>query len=152
MGIYYQDDTVEIRVYSDKEHTDIRNQHKQTSKDRRKIKSQQYEKRKRQTDPLWKMRHNIRCLIRTSMKNNGFSKTTKTYSILGCSYDEFKTYIEQRFKEGMSWENYGMWEYDHITPASWAINEEEIIKLNHYTNLQPLWREENLTKNNKFSG
>jgi hypothetical protein len=152
MGIYYQDNTVEIRVYSEEEHNEIRNSEQIKSEARRKFNKYQYEKHKRQTDPLWKLRQNIRCLIRTSMKNNKFSKKTKTYDILGCSYDEFKKHIEQQFREGMSWENYGEWEYDHITPVSWAITEEEIIKLNHYTNLQPLWRKENIAKNNKFSG
>lgn len=109
-------------------------------------------KRRYQLNPIAKLRQNIRALIRSSLKNNGYSKNTKTYAILGCSFDEFKDYIENKFKDGMSWENYGKWEYDHITPVSWAINESEIIKLNHYTNLQPLWREENIAKSNKFSG
>ena len=81
-----------------------------------------------------------------------FQKKTKTYCILGCSFEEFKTHIEHQFKDGMSWENYGKWEYDHITPVSWAITEDEIVKLNHYSNLQPLWREENIAKSNKTAG
>jgi hypothetical protein len=52
----------------------------------------------------------------------------------------------------MSWNNYGKtgWHIDHIIPLSSANSEEEIIKLCHYTNLQPLWSEDNLKKSNRF--
>jgi hypothetical protein len=152
MGIYYQDETVEIRVYSTAEQQEVCTNIKQLAKAKKAAYDRQYDKRRRQTDPVCKARHNIRCLIRTSIKNTGFSKRTKTYDILGCSYEDFKKHIELQFKDGMSWENYGKWEYDHIKPVSWAITEEEVIKLNHYTNLQPLWREENNAKSNKFLG
>lgn len=52
----------------------------------------------------------------------------------------------------MEWSNYGEWHIDHKIPSSWAKNEEEIIKLNHYTNLQPLWAEDNLSKKNYYEG
>jgi hypothetical protein len=152
MSIYYQDSTVEIRIYSSEEIQQINYNRKQESKLKYANSRKIYEKNKRQTDPLYKLRQNIRCLIRTSMKNNGFSKRSKTYCILECSFEEFKTHIQQQFKDGMSWENYGKWEYDHITPVSWAITEDEIVKLNHYSNLQPLWREENNAKSNKTAG
>jgi len=56
------------------------------------------------------------------------------------------------FIDEMSWENYGDWHLDHIIPSSWAENEEEIIKLNHYKNFQPLWAKDNLTKGNRWPG
>ena len=80
-------------------------------------------------------------------------KSNKTESILGCSFEEFKSYIESKFDEKMSWENHGTyWHIDHITPISWAECEEDVYLLNHYTNLQPLNKFENLSKNNRFSG
>ena len=50
----------------------------------------------------------------------------------------------------MTWENYGLWHLDHIIPLCEAKNEEELYKLNHHTNLQPLWAEDNLKKNRKY--
>jgi len=89
-------------------------------------------------------------LIRMSIKKGGFSKKTKTYNIIGCSYEDFKQYIESQFKDGMFWGNHGKWHYDHIIPISSAITEEDVIKLNHYTNFQPLWALDNIKKSNKI--
>lgn len=56
-------------------------------------------------------------------------------------------HLESQFKEGMTWENYGDWHIDHITPLVNAKRPEDVIKLNRLKNLQPLWAEENLSKN-----
>jgi hypothetical protein len=68
--------------------------------------------------------------------------------MIGCSPQEFREYIESKFSEGMSWDNYGPrgWHLDHIIPLASAKNINEAIKLNHYTNLQPLWAEDNCKK------
>ena len=63
---------------------------------------------------------------------------------------EDKEHLENQFKEGMTWHNRSEWHIDHIVPLSSANNEEELYKLCHYTNLQPLWAEENLKKSNKI--
>jgi len=60
-------------------------------------------------------------------------------------------HIEQQFKDGMSWENHGEWHIDHIFPVGLASDEEMVYKLNHYTNLQPLWAKENLQKGAKIN-
>ena len=70
---------------------------------------------------------------------------------MGCSYEFFKIYIEDKFDDKMSWDNHGKyWHLDHIIPISWAKDEEELYKLNHYTNYQPLSAIENLSKNNNL--
>jgi len=57
-----------------------------------------------------------------------------------------KTYLEKKFVSGMTWENHGDWHIDHVIPLASAINEQEMLKLCHYTNLQPLWAKDNLSK------
>ncbi len=72
---------------------------------------------------------------------------------LGCSIQSFREYIETKFKEGMSWENWGRngWHIDHIKPlASFDLSDRnQLLKACHYTNLQPLWAEENIKKGSK---
>ena len=108
--------------------------------------NRKYVKYKLDNDVLYKLKHNIRTTITNSFRNNVFSKTTRTHEILGCSFEEFKLYLESKFEVCMTWENRGMyngelnygWDIDHKIPLATAINEEDIIRLNHYTNLQPL--------------
>lgn len=109
-----------------------------------------YRKNKRKLDPLYKLRENIRSLILISIKKQGFSKESKTFEILGCSLDEFKIHLENQFTEGMNWQNMGKWHMDHIKPISLARTENEVIELNHYTNFQPLWAKDNLSKGKKY--
>ena len=105
-----------------------------------------YFKNKLANDPLYKLKHNISCAIRQSFKRNGYTKNSRTYIMLGCSFEEFKQHIESLWEPWMNWGNYGLyngelnygWDIDHIIPSSSAVTEEDVIKLNHYTNLKPL--------------
>jgi hypothetical protein len=107
---------------------------------------------KRKTDIFLKLSTNISNSIRKSIYNNGFKKHTKTHKILGCSSDKFKRHLESQFQEGMTWDNYGRngWHIDHIYPVSKARDEEHLLELNHYTNLQPLWEKDNIAKGNRL--
>ena len=78
------------------------------------------------------------------------TKKNKTFEIVGCTPEFLKEHLEKQFVDGMTWENRNEWHIDHITPLSSAKTEEELYKLCHYTNLQPLWAEENLKKGNKI--
>lgn len=104
-------------------------------------------------DPMFKLKGDIRTMIRLSVKNRtnySFIKTKSTEEILGCSIDEFIEYLQNKFEDGMTLENHGLWHIDHVIPLSTAKNEEDVYKLCHYTNLQPLWAEDNLKKSNKI--
>ena len=109
-----------------------------------------YSKNKRQTNPLFKLKCNTTRLILGCIKGSGYSKKSRTYEILGCSFEEFKTHLQSQFTKGMNWQNQGQWHMDHIYPTSLAKDEEELIKLNHYTNFQPLWAIDNIRKGNKI--
>ena len=104
----------------------------------------------KEKNPLFKLQCNLRSLISKSISRQGYKKNTKSQKIIGCDFIELKTYLEKQFTEGMNWDNYGRWHIDHIYPSSLAKTEEEIIKLNHYTNFQPLWAEDNIRKGNKI--
>lgn len=109
-----------------------------------------YMKKRAKENILFALSGNIRCLIRISFTRNGFSKNSKAEEILGCTFSEFKVHLENQFVDGMSWSNRGLWHLDHIYPVSKALNEEHLIALNHYTNFQPLWAEDNIRKGNKI--
>ena len=72
---------------------------------------------------------------------------------LGCDLNFFKQYIESKFTEGMSWDNYGKWHLDHIYPLSLVdlSNRDEFLRVSHYTNYQPLWATDNIKKGNKIT-
>jgi len=88
----------------------------------------------------------ISSLIRQSFKCKGLEKPMRTTEILGCSIIEFKEHLESQFEEWMSFGNHGKyngeynfgWDIDHIIELKTAKTEDDIIKLNHYTNLRPL--------------
>jgi hypothetical protein len=99
-------------------------------------------------DGFYRMKINLRARIREYLI--GESKGLRTRQIVGLDKVEFKLYIQNKFVDGMSWENYGKWHLDHITPLCIAKDNEEALLLNHYTNLQPLWAEDNLKKGKKI--
>lgn len=80
------------------------------------------------------------------------AKSKSTMKLLGCSIDEFKSHLALTFQKGMSFENYGKWQVDHILPCSAfeLQNSEEQEVCFHYTNLQALWAEDNQKKYNKL--
>lgn len=86
------------------------------------------------------------CIKEYVNNNTSYRKDSNTINILGCNYEEFKSYIESKFENWMSWNNYGKyngefnhgWDFDHIIPINSAKTVEEVYKLNHYTNFQPL--------------
>lgn len=113
-----------------------------------------YERNKRHNDPIYNFRCGIRRLIGQYTTGKGYKGTKTTYEILGCNFYFFLEYIQSKFKEGMTLENYGhgkgKWNIDHIIPISSAKTDEDLEELNHFTNLQPLWASENYKKSKKI--
>lgn len=110
-----------------------------------------YQREKRKTDILFKLRVNLRARLNRAINRN--TKVGSTVKDLGCSILELKFYLEDRFKEGMTWKNYGDWHIDHIIPlASFDLTDrEQFLKACHYSNLQPLWASENISKGKRVA-
>jgi hypothetical protein len=102
--------------------------------------------------PKCKMADSVRRRIKKYLKLKNLTKNNKTFDIIGCTPTELKVYLESLFTTGMSWDNYGLygWHIDHKKPLSSAKTEEELLTLCHFTNLQPLWAKDNLTKSSKI--
>lgn len=111
-----------------------------------------YLKKKRLADPLFKMIGNIRnrtCFVFKKMKLN---KPAKTEELLGADFKTVMFHIESQFTFGMSWEKVGKEIHiDHKKPLAKAKTEKQLLKLCHYTNLQPLWAEDNLRKQDNLN-
>lgn len=101
---------------------------------------------RKKNDPLFRLSSTLRTRIWDVFKKQKHIKNIKTEQLLGASFDFVKQHIENKFQEGMNWENYGKWHVDHIIPLASAKDEKELKKLFHYTNLQPLWALDNLLK------
>ena len=107
-------------------------------------------KRIKEKNPIHGTIQNLRSHIRKIRRGSGYNKNSNLSKIIGISWDEFKIYFESKFSDGMNWDNHGLWEYDHIIPVSSAKSVDEVEKLFHYSNLQPLWKEDNRRKGNKI--
>lgn len=112
----------------------------------------EYEKKRKITDPEFKLLKTLRSRLGNAINRQNSIKSDSTIELLGCSVSFLKGYLAYKFKEGMIWENHGEWHIDHIKPcASFnLLDEEEQKKCFHYTNLQPLWASENLSKGCKY--
>jgi hypothetical protein len=106
-----------------------------------------YRRNRYTNEPEFKLIDCLRSRIGKALKR----KQVKTIDLLGCSMKELRIYLESKFQEGMSWDNHGSWHIDHTIPLSSGKTGEEIKKLCHHTNLQPLWAKENLRKGNKVT-
>lgn len=118
------------------------------NKDRIKAAIRKYHVERMKNDPNYRLARNIRKRFAMAIKKG--SKGGSAIKCLGCSIEELKKHLELQFKEGMNWDNYGKsgWHIDHIIPLVKfdLTNLEDVRKVCHYTNLQPLWAEENLSK------
>lgn len=111
---------------------------------------------------LWKeknknnIQYKLKCRLRQRL-NNALKTSQKSGSAvrdLGCSVSELKTYLESKFQPGMTWNNWSIdgWHIDHIKPLSSfdLTDRKQLLEACHYTNLQPLWWQDNLTKSDKL--
>ena len=111
----------------------------------------QYTANRKKTDPQFKLSILLRTRLCGALINN--QKKGSAIRDLGCTISELKAYLESKFQEGMSWDNWNLygWHIDHIIPLSHfdLTDRDQFLKACHYTNLQPMWAEDNLRKGNR---
>ena len=109
------------------------------------------QKERYHTDPNFKLTVLLRQYSNQVTKSVKQQKELRSLEYLGCTIEEFKTHIESLWLDGMTWGNHGEWHIDHKIPLDYFIkNEDDPWKANHYSNLQPLWAEENIRKGNSI--
>lgn len=140
-----------LKYYNDNRETIKSKSMEQYRKDKpaAKIRMAAYNKSRIKTDLLYKLTRNLRNRLYYALSFKEWKKNTHFAEYIGCSLEELKVHLEVQFKPGMTWDNYGKWHIDHIVPLSSAKTEEDMYRLCHYTNLQPLCARENLIKGNK---
>jgi hypothetical protein len=124
-----------------------------------KKKNSEYRAKRKANDPMYRFKEKISRTIRESFRRKNHKKIGRTVDILGCPIEFFKNYFENLFEPWMNWDNYGIympnskrtWQIDHIIPLDTAKTIDDVICLNHYTNLRPLCSKKNLDKSNKLN-
>ena len=126
---------------------DKRKTYRKTNKDKIRV----HLNNKLKTDIQFKLSHNLRARLHSAIKGN--YKVGSAVKDLGCTVEELKQYLESKFLPGMTWDNWTIdgWHIDHIKPLTSfdLIDREQLLEACHYTNLQPLWAKDNLSKGAK---
>ena len=139
--------------YKQCDHEKLKARHRKYGKLHRSKKTA-YERNRIRYDEQYRLIRNLKSKLRATIRNQ--QKIGSAIKDLGCSISEFKNYLQSLWQPGMTWDNYGFgagkWVIDHILPLSKIdlSNREEFLKVNHYTNLQPMWFEVNSKKGAKI--
>lgn len=133
-----------------------------------KLRRETHREKDREYKRNWKLRQGIvyritealRTRVRCAVRKITSGKSARTLDLIGCGVPDLITHLEKQFQSNMSWDNYGEpkdgsrgWEIDHIRPcASFDLTRPEQQKqCFHWSNLQPLWAEDNARKHAKFN-
>jgi hypothetical protein len=125
--------------------------YREKNKDKKNEYIRNYRKNRRLSDPVFKITESMRSRLIRYFKSNNLTKHNKTFNLVGITPENLRHYLESKFLDGMNWDNYGEWHIDHIIPLSLAKTEDDLNKLCHFTNLQPLWGVDNIKKSNKIN-
>ena len=158
MKEYYKNNKEELlqksKIYREKHKEEKRLQDKKYRQEHRKELNKKQLERK-ENDPIYRLKCNVRGMIKNSFRRRGFKKKQKGEKIYGCTVNELiehliKTY-EDNYNENWKWEYLKDVHVDHIIPLANANTEEEVVKLCHYTNLQLLKAKDNLDKKDSLN-
>lgn len=138
-----------LQIANDPEYAASLRRSKKAWQDKNKGYTNKYNKNRKATDTSFKLRMYLRTRLYQTLKG---LKKTSALDLLGCEIEDFKIYITNKFLEGMTWDNYGGWELDHIRPLALfnLIEVEEQKKAFHFTNFQPLWKSDNREKRDSY--
>ncbi len=102
----------------------------------------------KECDPNGYLKQLMRSRVYQALKRCSNPKTKRTMEYVGCDVETLREHLEKQFLPGMTWENKGKWHIDHRKPcAVFDLNkEEERHQCFHYTNLQPMWASDNISK------
>lgn len=119
------------------------------NRDRHRMVSREYDRKQRIENIQRRLSKNLRNRLWKAMR--GMTRGISAVRDLGMTIPEFRSYLASMFKPGMSWDNYGKWHIDHIRPLSCfdLSDAEQAKRAFHFSNMQPLWAEENQRKYNK---
>ena len=136
---YYQEHKDELREKD--------RRYREENRDKINARTRRYEKERRDNDPLFKLTKQMRTLVNSALTRKGYKKNTKTEALVGCTTEELITHLLKTYKDnyGVEWDGVEPVHIDHIVPLS-GMTEQEIIKAQHYTNLQLLKAHDNLVK------
>lgn len=133
---------------------EYRKQWRENNKEHYREVKRNYEKKRKASDPIYKLIGNFRTAIYTVLKESDVEKYDHYFNILGYTQQDLINHLEKQFKDGITWENYGKWHVDHIIPISSFIikdiYDEEFKRCWDLNNLQPMWGSENIKKYNKI--
>lgn len=152
---YYEANKEKIAEYREANKEKQAEWRKQYCKDKRHHCEHNTEKRQcKICDPLGHLKGIVSTRVNHALKAD---KTEKSIEYLGCTIGEFREHITSQFKDNMTWDNYGEWEIDHITPIKYRENDEpptleQVAERLHWTNTQPLWKKDNIVKGNRYIG
>lgn len=141
------------RYHSNKE--EYKTKHQEWTRNNR-DKVNKYNRKRRRENLQCRISQNLRAGFKQALAAQLKSSFTSnaSFKLLGCSFEKLKSHLEKGFKDGMSWDNYGDWHIDHIKPLcmhNLSLEEEQAAACN-YTNLQPLWADENTSKGGRWVG
>lgn len=155
--IYYQNNIDKVKLFHKNRHSlnpEIKREANRKFNSNNPHYHNEYRIERESRDLEFKLMRYLRGRLWEALRRQNTHKQVKTIELLGCSIQELRSYLESQFVEGMAWINHGKWHVDHIKPcAAFDLTlEEQQKQCFHYTNLQPLWAVDNLTKNSNYNG
>jgi len=140
-----------MKTYQQNRYKNKKEQINQNNREKRIKSTSNYTNERVKSDPLFKLMRYLRSRTLRTLKSKKMHKTSSFKEYIGCTPNQLRDHVEVQFKKGMNWENQGKWHIDHKIPLSSAKTANELYRLCHYSNLQPLWAHENLTKSDKVA-